>query len=530
MDPVIIVQLIPTVLVVYLLIKTILARETAVSGYFALILISVLLYSAGYLMELSAQTLDKALSAQCVQYCGGAFLSMLTYLFFRDYNDRGIKNKWVLLAMMAVPVLVLIAVIGYPYTTMFFKDVEFLMEPEPHLIIERGLLFNLFIVHNVAYAAGSSVEIITQYPGRTKNDKGRKAFFVLAATLPFVPVVFSYFTEIRLEMQLGSITQAISVAIIYFYLMRFRVVDWLPYARGRVIEQIGDGFIMVDMKGCFVDANTVAKKYYPALEDTDKGTPVFEIEGFPKAAYESGCPIFDFEYESAEGKTVFRSHKSDIIYGGKKICTFMNFYDVTQLYELMEELEVKATQDPLTGLRNRSGFFELASRDFDLHLRTETTAAFLMLDLDHFKRVNDQYGHPAGDLVLREFAEIFKGRLRHTDIDGRYGGEEFCVFLPATELSQAYLVASDIRRAAESKLYKYNNESFKVTVSAGIAQLRPERHSTLEALIEEADKALYIAKENGRNRVECYDLNLHKEADVAPILLKQNATGQRTKK
>lgn len=150
-----------------------------------------------------------------------------------------------------------------------------------------------------------------------------------------------------------------------------------------------------------------------------------------------------------------------------------------------------AMRDALTGLLNRRSFFELAEAEFAKAARAGQPLAALMLDLDHFKQVNDRLGHSAGDRALAGFAAIVRRELRGGDIAGRYGGEEFCVLLPATELEGALNVAQRIRQAAAGSL--------GCTVSVGLAML--EASSTLDALVAAADAALYQAKRSGRDRV-----------------------------
>jgi diguanylate cyclase (GGDEF)-like protein len=173
-----------------------------------------------------------------------------------------------------------------------------------------------------------------------------------------------------------------------------------------------------------------------------------------------------------------------------------------------QELSYLATHDALTGLRNRRAFLQEAEHELGRALRYPCETGILVADLDHFKRVNDQYGHPAGDAVLRHFSGLLKGQLRDSDIAARLGGEEFIVLLPGTGAAGSAAVAEKIRQAIESAPVVFEGKRIDITASLGVSCLPAHSACTIEALYGQADQALYAAKTNGRNRV------MHLEAPV----------------
>jgi len=164
------------------------------------------------------------------------------------------------------------------------------------------------------------------------------------------------------------------------------------------------------------------------------------------------------------------------------------------------QLDVLASRDDLTGIYNRRHVLVLADREWARCRRYELTAAMLMIDVDHFKRINDRHGHLAGDLMLREIARAVGGTLRHPDLLGRFGGEEFIVFLPHADLLGALDVAERIRERVAELALEWRGESIRATTSIGVVLLEPQ-HEALGALIADADLALYAAKHAGRNCV-----------------------------
>jgi diguanylate cyclase (GGDEF)-like protein len=167
---------------------------------------------------------------------------------------------------------------------------------------------------------------------------------------------------------------------------------------------------------------------------------------------------------------------------------------------LFQEVQSLALTDPLTGLQNRRSLFELGRVEFSRAYRMNRPLCCMMLDVDHFKQVNDNYGHPVGDQVLQEFAERCKNSTRAVDLIGRYGGEELIVLMPETERETALQVAERLRSSIEATPIKVSNGEVELTVSIGVAA-RDDFTTDLETLIARADQAMYIAKHKGRNRV-----------------------------
>ncbi|ROR32266.1 GGDEF domain-containing protein [Inmirania thermothiophila] len=165
-------------------------------------------------------------------------------------------------------------------------------------------------------------------------------------------------------------------------------------------------------------------------------------------------------------------------------------------------LERCARLDALTGAGNRAALDEELRRQMDLARRGGHSLGLLMLDLDHFKEINDRLGHAAGDEVLRECAARIRGAMRRSDLLFRYGGEEFVILLPDAGCEAAVALAERIRRAVSARPFRLREETVRVTVSVGIACHRPGEPQA--ALLERADRALYAAKRAGRNRVEVH--------------------------
>jgi diguanylate cyclase (GGDEF)-like protein len=173
--------------------------------------------------------------------------------------------------------------------------------------------------------------------------------------------------------------------------------------------------------------------------------------------------------------------------------------DLKRTNELLLEL---SNTDHLTGLFNRRYLMEALEKEFQRNLRKGGNLSLIILDIDHFKRVNDTFGHLQGDVVLNKVAQQLQKELRSYDIAARYGGEEFVALLPDAMLNEAMFVAERVRQAVQGTKFSGALASLAITVSMGIATTPTPGGTTVDNFIKMADDALYRAKANGRNRVE----------------------------
>jgi diguanylate cyclase (GGDEF)-like protein len=167
--------------------------------------------------------------------------------------------------------------------------------------------------------------------------------------------------------------------------------------------------------------------------------------------------------------------------------------------KLHAEIEKLATTDGLTGLYNHRRFQENLTEEFKRLNRHLSPVSLMLTDIDYFKKVNDNYGHPAGDIVLKGVSKIIRKEIRDVDVPARYGGEEFAVILPGTDAEGAKNIAERLRKAVMNTNFSADGKLLKITISIGIAAA-PVDAKGKEELIEKADKALYHAKHNGRNQ------------------------------
>jgi len=193
-----------------------------------------------------------------------------------------------------------------------------------------------------------------------------------------------------------------------------------------------------------------------------------------------------------------RNEKGDIEY------LFIAVHDVTETVAFEQKLMALNMMDALTGIHNRRSLECHLKEEVDRHKRYVHPLSLIMFDLDHFKAINDTYGHQCGDFVLQNVTKLIGNSIRGEDILARYGGEEFCCLLPETPIEAARMIAERFRSRVANQIFEFGSERINVTISLGVAAMTPKT-MTPDLLLKKADDGLYMAKNRGRNRIEVAD-------------------------
>jgi diguanylate cyclase (GGDEF)-like protein len=201
------------------------------------------------------------------------------------------------------------------------------------------------------------------------------------------------------------------------------------------------------------------------------------------------------------------------------------------LEEANKKLDLISKTDELTGLPNRRDMNETIANEVGRVQRTHKPFCFIFIDIDHFKNINDTYGHACGDVILKSVAQTIRGLLRKYDVFARYGGEEFLTLLPETDLEGAAVVAERFRKQIEKMTVRYADFTIKITITLGVAKY--DDRLGADRSIQMADKALYQGKESGRNRVIVWEPEWVTNADyeaaaIELAALKKNSEGSKT--
>lgn len=282
----------------------------------------------------------------------------------------------------------------------------------------------------------------------------------------------------------------------------------------KLIEAIPMPMYVKDVDGVFIECNERFCKLIGLKREEIIGNKQYSffdkeaIKKIKKAEMEllknGGHKEFELQLKDASGKTkAFAFYKETFTTGDDIAGLICIMVDITtknlleeQLRKANDILREQAIRDGLTGLYNHKKSLEMLEAEIKRAKRYNNVLSVLMLDIDYFKKVNDQYGHQTGDDVLVIVSEIIQGNIRETDIAGRYGGEEFLIIFPHTNFEEAFNTAKRINKALKEHKFK---EGFKLTISGGLSEWQGENAAQL---IHKADKLLYKAKNGGRDRIE----------------------------
>jgi two-component system cell cycle response regulator len=275
------------------------------------------------------------------------------------------------------------------------------------------------------------------------------------------------------------------------------------FAALETVERVCPDLILLDVMMPKMDGIEVVRRlkanltlpFIPVIMQTALDSTENKVEGLDAGADDYITKPINFAELEARVNSLLRI---------KKLQTELKARE-NELRDLNDTLKKISMTDGLTGIENRRSLEDRLKDMWNHSVRLHEPLALVMCDIDKFKSVNDNYGHQAGDAVLKEFARLLKDEAREIDRVGRYGGEEFLLILPGTVLDAAVTFAERLREKVENHTFSYEGGTLRRTMSCGVAASPHPRVKDQEALVRSADDALYVAKETGRNRVVRFD-------------------------
>ncbi|HLA06716.1 MAG TPA: diguanylate cyclase [Anaerolineales bacterium] len=349
----------------------------------------------------------------------------------------------------------------------------------------------------------------------------------------FLPWALGLYSQYRFEslnmFEITPITFGVTGMIFVFAILRTDFMNLIPVARSRLIENMRDGVLVLDSQNRIVDINPSMEKILGEdsspylgrdaseilntwMETADALLNGLETQTEMRLPHDPTrfldlrvTPLHDIDQRLNGRLIVFRdiTERKDVEWKLRNA----NHRLQSQLIEigiLQSQLREQAIRDPLTDLFNRRYLEETLDRELARAAREKYPVCLIMIDIDHFKQVNDTHGHEAGDLVLKALADILAQQSRKGDFACRYGGEEFMVVMPNINNSMAYERAESLRASIHSLHVPFGIHDLTITISMGIA-CYPENGDTRDSIIRAADQAMYAAKDAGRDHIRSYD-------------------------
>lgn len=470
---------------------------------FALLMGANALYAAAYTVELAAPTLEWAVFWLKVEYIGVVLVPVFWFLFSDAYVRGGRRSSLRFLpVLLVIPAATLVLMWTNELHGWVYAELR-LREGVPYsiLVSRRGPWFMVNTLYLYALLLAGTLRVLRHLVLTRGLFRFQGITICLGALLPWLGHALMIFRLSPYNLDLAPFALTVSGTAVAVGIFKHRLFDLAPIAWDRVIDAIRDGVIVVDSQDRFVDANAAALRLFPVLEHLHPGDAAENF--FAALSYRPSVEAGPQEAAAGAGADArfFRFDATAILDScGSRIGKAVIAADITETRRLMERLERLATTDELTGTVNRRHFMDMAKRELDRAKRSGGPLSVALFDLDHFKLINDQYGHGAGDAALVAVCDACRTVLRSSDLFCRYGGEEFVILFPETGPRPAMEVAERLRRKIEGIALASGNAQFRVTASFGVAGSEGAPSSLAEYL-KAADEAMYEAKEQGRNTV-----------------------------
>ncbi len=492
-----------------------------------LLLLGMALWSACYATRWLNISVEAKLVWFKVMFIGVASIPTLFLIFalrFTRHESWLTPRNLVLLSLP--PFFSLLLQWTNSYHHLMYQSLNILQDHESVVIeIARGPWYLINVIYSYA-VIGAGIFLLSH--GALRSGplyRYQYQMILLASLLPWAGNMFKElnFSSYR-HLDLAPLTFGVSGVIFALAILRTHFMDVIPVARSQLIETMQDGILVLDAQNRIVDINPAMEKFIKGKASSYLGKNAYEVlqpwMGIDKTevSSEKTGPLDSSCYLDMRVSPLY--DKNQLLSG-----RLMVFRDITerkqvekrlrqandklqgQLIEiglLQSKLREQAIRDPLTNLFNRRYLEETLERELSRAARENYPICLIMMDIDHFKRVNDTYGHEAGDLVLKAISEALSEHSRRGDFACRFGGEEFVVVMPNISLETAYERAEHLRQSLTLLRVPYEYYSLSVTISMGIA-CYPENGQTRETILRAADQAMYGAKEAGRDHILSYN-------------------------
>lgn len=439
----------------------------------------------------------------------GAFL-----IFVLEITSLGYWVKRPLVLSMCVePLLVLVLLSTDPLHGLFFAGKRV---PNAGMILDGGPVFWANIVYSYGLLLIGFILLVRRFIQTTGIYRQQVGVVIAGAGITWLnSFIFVFGLSPISNADNTPVSFTLAALAFAFALTRYHLLDIIPIARDMLIEGMSDGVLVLDSSHRLVDLNPAALKVLGSSPDVKIGQPIEKVFSRWPATAKSLADIHITRVEFPIGDPINTYLDLEIspLFDQKRnfIGRLIIWHDITRLKLIQLELEELATKDTLTSVFNRRHFLHLAEMEFNRSIRFAHPFAIALADIDHFKSVNDAYGHQAGDRVLISFAKVFQENIREVDIFARFGGEEFILLFPETNLEEAFHTAGRILSVIQNAVFDFEGKQIKITASLGVSALTDPKNDTLETVIRKADRALYHAKGMGRNQVVKWDESLKSE-------------------
>ncbi len=485
-------------------------------------------WSFGYAMITLVPSLEAKRFWLRFENVGILSVPVFWFLFTVQYTQ---SNKWLNrftgAVFFVIPLITITLIFSDNWFHYYYSSIRPVSEHAGPLVIERGPWYIYPTLH--AYlldlvGMGLLIWRAVQY----RNIYRRQMLALIGAVL--IPIFANIFYQLApklipafsIQIDLTPISFTLSAILIAFGVFGLHIFDRIPIARHTIMEHIPEMIFVLDSHDRVLDANNVALRWlgksaeeiigqdsvdvfheWPELIDRyqvpSNTREEITIPDSPPRTLEVVISLLHYRSENLQGRVIVAHDISE----HTRLKDALRF-QLAENESLRAMLQEQTIRDPLTNVYNRRFLAESLDREISQSEREGKPTSIVIIDIDHFKNFNDSYGHKCGDVVPQSIAQFLVDNTRRGDIVCRYGGEEFIILMPNATLESAYERAEKWRQIFESTVFFYEELKLNATFSAGVASFPIHGHDG-EIVLQAADKALYLSKNNGRNLVTLYN-------------------------
>lgn len=459
---------------------------------------AVCIYILGYTLELNSASRAQVLFWNRVEYIGIPYVSALWLTSGLLYTGRFTRRRALLLAL----------IFGVPVLTMVLRltDYRGLYDLSERFETSNGILFlvrtpgpwmYVQMCHSMLMTFAATWVFVADSVRKRERQAGKIALTVAAAVFVAVGLILKMVEPFGLPVDYMACCLPVTCVLVIVAIVRYDLLATQSAVRDRVFQASSDALLLLDRQNRVLDYNASARRLCEQLHVRIGGGDLETLFAPVPALLEGLKKTEASVVELREGGGRYLSVTTTGIESRRMQRGWIKtIRDVTEIYRLNAELKKQAMTDALSTLSNRRAFFEIGRERIRETGLKGGPLHLVMMDLDYFKNVNDRYGHPAGDLVIREFSGMLKEHFGAGSLVARLGGEEFAVLRAGLDDDGMLRTLHALQLRVERHRYVYGGVSFAVTVSMGVTKRRPGQ--TLESLMRTADQALYESKSNGR--------------------------------
>lgn len=472
---------------------------------FAIMSSLVGIFLFGYLLELNSDSLPQMTFWNQIQYIVQPFYPAVWLLLSMTYTERRSKKNLKLkrLLVFVIPVLTFFIRLTNDWHHLYYRSMMLDRTADfPVMLLGKGpwYYFNwIYLGACLIYASYLFLDL----HGLEKGMKKGHYLMLTSSLIPYLGMTLIIINPGDSGLDYAALVMPVSLLLVTIALFKYDLLNVQTLARDIVFEKGKDALILIDAQHMIKDSNQLAKVIFPELKAGANGSHIADILAHRHDLLMTIKSV-DLTEKAFQIRIQENFYEVQIIRllgsTGFQSGSLISLSDITEKRRFQEKLKTMATLDGLTGLNNRATFIELAEQALQQAIKTNHPCSVYMLDIDHFKKINDTYGHSAGDQILKVLSEKMKTYFRVNDILGRMGGEEFALLLPGASLAHSQKVVDRFREEVAGTPVIHDSHTITLTVSIGAAELN-QQTSDLDELLRQADEALYAAKNSGRNQL-----------------------------